>query len=91
MICGIEVTFVEAHPYIIHSDFTDKKAPSSKCLLSVQVPFHETADRTAFLLRANLYHWFGFDESRIPYTVTNPDGIRVVAKQALFETPGQDG
>ena len=79
------LTSAEAGPYIGHSEFNSKKAPSSDCMLSLQVPFEETAERIAFLLRAELYHWFGFDEGAIPYATTDSDGRKIVSQASLFK------
>jgi hypothetical protein len=84
------LTSAEAGPYVMHSEFTDKKAPSPDCLFSFQVPFDETAERMAFLLRAKIYHWFGFDEGAIPYTTSDSDGRTIVNKASLFKNLGKD-
>jgi hypothetical protein len=81
------LTSARVGPYVSHSEWTDRKAPSSNCLQSVEVAFNETAERTSFLLRAQLYHWFGFDDSNIPYTETLDSGM-VITK--LFEVPVKD-
>src|SRR6266705_1090884 len=79
------LTSAEAGPYIGHSEMNSKKAPASDCMLSLQVPFEETAERIAFLLRAKLYHWFGFDEGAIPYATTDSDGRKIVSQASLFK------
>jgi hypothetical protein len=78
------LTSVRVGPYASHSNSTDRSAPSSNCLESVYVPLDETPERMSFLLRAQLYRWFGFDDSNIPYTETLDDGT-VITK--LFEVP----
>ncbi len=83
------LTSAEAGPYVGHSEFNSKKAPSSDCLLPLQVPFEETAERIAFLLRAKIYHWFGFDEGAIPYATTDTDGRRIVNQASLFKNLGK--
>jgi len=77
------LTSAEAGPYMVRSSYTDRQGPSSKCLLSKEIAATETAERMAFLLRAELYYWFGFDETRIPYTAADVDGNKVVNKKAL--------
>jgi len=74
----------ESGPFIATSEQWRKKAPSSRILLSVEVQFGQTAERMAFLLRAALYHWFGFDDSSIPYTREADEGT-VVDKKSLFK------
>jgi hypothetical protein len=76
---------LEARPHLLHSEYTDKEAPASKILLSVEVPFDQKAERMGFLLRAELYHWFGFDDEHVPY-VEELDGMKAVTRLALFKT-----
>jgi hypothetical protein len=81
------LTYLEARPHLLHSDSTDRKAPAPQVMLALEVPLSETAERMAFLLRAELYHWFGFDDDHIPY-VEDIDGKKAVTRRALFKTEG---
>ncbi len=75
---------LEARPNIMHSASTDKEAPASSAALYVSVPFDETPERMAFVLRAELYRWFGFDDSQVPY-VEEIEGKNLVTMKSLFK------
>jgi Putative DNA-binding domain len=73
----------ESSPLIYHSGFTDKGAPDTSRLFSFEVPVNETAERIAFLLRAKIYNWFGFEDDAIPYATTDSDGRKIVNRASL--------
>jgi hypothetical protein len=58
----------ESRPNLFRLSDSDREAPDSRTLKSFEVDAGESADRVAFLLRAEIYHWFGFTDDNIPYT-----------------------
>ena len=68
---------------------TQKTASSSQCLRSVRILFAESAERMAFLLRAEIYYWFGFDEGQVPYS-KEIDGKKMVTRDSLLQKIDQE-
>jgi len=80
----------EARRFGTGSTLNFKSAPSPSCIFSVLVPVDETAERTAFLVRSKIYHWFGFDDGSVPYATTDSEGRKVVTEQSVLKNVGKD-
>jgi hypothetical protein len=61
----------EVKPFAFHEG---EPAPDYRKLLCVEVPFQTKVERMAFLLRAQLYRWFGFSDDQIPYADGEDEG-----------------
>src|SRR5262249_22580480 len=79
------LTSSEVGPFVFRSEYTERKAPSSECLLSLQVPIDEEPERAAFLLRSKIYNWFGFDDGQIPYVAVDTEERQIVNQASLFK------
>jgi hypothetical protein len=77
------LTSSEMSPYGLNYGFNDRQAPTASCLFSLEVSIDETAERMAYLLRAKIYSWFGFEDDRIPYATVDGDGRKIVNKTSL--------
>lgn len=56
----------EVQPHAFHVG-GGQPAPDDRMLAEVEVHFQTNVERIAFLLRAQLYRWFGFCDDQLPY------------------------
>lgn len=75
--------YLQAGPLDRFGGSSLRQAPRDSFVASIIYHHKEDApDRVAVLLIAEVYLWFGFEEERIPYTLSAPGG-RIIDRDAL--------
>jgi hypothetical protein len=60
-------------------------APGLECLAETSVTLEEDPGGPSFRLVADAYHWFSFEDDKIPYTSVKEDGQRLIDPTVIIE------